>query len=229
MKFSAPHSQRLGSTLKGDKTALLLIITLLLVRSPFAVIRRIALIIVYAFNRVLRGRLRSHISIKPLKRVPLFTHTDTTTYVAMGTLLSRIRAACVHRTPINIFRQMAKSMCCVKKYCCFSAQATTASLMPIQQQFTLSHQHVSALAFTPPLGTLIPRARKTKNGQLGKLATFQVNEIMNGWFRQKLNGIFVVGHLVKVHSFNYLARTAQRLLSSVRSVFIIPRTEVVFT
>jgi hypothetical protein len=80
-------------------------------RSPNTIIRRVWTIIVAAVDAMTCGRTPSHISKEVFKFIPAFADRDSSSAVAIPSLVFRTGAAPFHRLPYPIFGGVGAAVC----------------------------------------------------------------------------------------------------------------------
>jgi len=104
MKFIYPLLKILSATLKGDRTVRPFIVVLLSSGSPFAILGRVAQVIILAIKRVLVRWATPHVSQKVFKAIPSVTHFDSTFAIIRIALVTRIITSTAYGLPNRIFR-----------------------------------------------------------------------------------------------------------------------------
>ncbi len=108
-EYFSPFCKTASLPLVRQQAACSPISSLLFPRSPFAVGFFVVSIVIFAFNRMLHRRARSHVFVKCLERMPSLAYANASSAVA-GVSLCRVVATLVNLLPYRVFRSSAHSV-----------------------------------------------------------------------------------------------------------------------
>jgi hypothetical protein len=170
-KFFSPIFEALRFSLKCYQAGLSSVAHLLMPSSPFAIVRRIAFVIVDAFNGVFGRRAWSHVGKEGLKGFPFRADGNTSSPVILKSCVGRGVASASHADPDLILRRVDFAMLCEIACPAFFGFAST-------QFRALYASGLSTLANAVPVGGLVIANRFVDYGPFTELLTGKVYEVV---------------------------------------------------
>lgn len=175
IKLTRPLGDRFGFAVMSNKKQPSFIIALLLWRSPFAVLRRVALRIVDALYRMAWRRPSTHIRKEQLDvRLPSFTDGNTAFAIVSILAIVWILASLPHMPVDPILRTMSFAVGCICFCALLDAVTPTGNSGLTKQRTLLYDLGRPADTLNVPSSIAFPTGRLTQDRQATKLATYPI-------------------------------------------------------
>lgn len=136
-----------------------LVVALLGFRSPFAVLRPVALVVVFSFDRH-AWRSRPHVREEVREPVPAFAYRNPASPIVGVAGACGPVASFQHGAPNSVFSGTAKAVRARAISCCFVAQASARTCVPVSQIASDRFNRGAAIASAIPPSLCSVSARK---------------------------------------------------------------------
>lgn len=172
--FSSPLRQALSSAFKGQQAGLLFVVVLLFQRGPFAVVQRIAEIVILPLYRIAIAGSRSHIGKELRKAGPRFAHCDTTRPIVFVFRMVRVAASLVHGLPRDVLRRARHSVLGQPIMLNLSMETPARNIRPTQQRGSIGNLLVSTITTAEPISCLVTNEGNADGRQSIELSTSNI-------------------------------------------------------
>lgn len=171
----APIGYAHGHAIYLYKTICSFISPLLVTGRPLAIIRRIALAIVFSLDRELRGWSRPHVLQKRLKTItPSVANCDSSFSIIFIPIINWTMTAIDHSCPNNVFRSARESMCSLPRRALLTTEASAADCITTSKVGCGAYISLSAIADTSPHDIFVSRGQSTQNKKAPEPLTFKI-------------------------------------------------------
>jgi hypothetical protein len=183
LQARTPASESRRVTTISDQMIISPIVCLFTNQSPFTILRRVALTVICAFERVIRRRSFAHISNKVLKLQPSVTNRDTTSAITVKVLIAWVPAAVFHCEPYFIFWRLPFAVSIANSCGNLLLQTSATSCVTVAEFAGGNPTNGATVALTNPLRRVFHSPSVPKNHQFAKTLASQVDKVMDAWER----------------------------------------------
>lgn len=227
--FSRPLSNRLPTPLEDYVLVATGIICLFASSGPLAILNAVSFVVINTLQGIARRGI-AHILQKAVKGLPFIGYRYATPTVMDKGDIRGLSTTVHHMAPDSLgaprmWPGRIGLWFTVRLDAYLPLQTLATSNVPVSQSICSGANDIAAFTLAPPKGCRSGRESfvpaKSQDGQSSKRAAFNINEVMDRWFWDKLNAIFVVAHSVFSNQKMVWVRLGDALVARLRAVSIL--------